>query len=81
MSNKLKLPSMYSKNGGFTVEDGINVQTEQLNNWGKVLIPEVFDALKEYATRNNHLAKTGYDIIRGSDLSNYVHNYQLGHRL
>lgn len=64
----------------FTVNDGIKVQTEQLFRWKSVLIPEVYDSLEEYAKRNNHKAKTGYDICRGSELDCYVANYTLGHR-
>jgi hypothetical protein len=64
----------------FLVEEGIEVQTEQLKEWKSVLIPEVYEALEEYAKRKNHLAKSGFDICRGSDLSNYIGNYMIGNR-
>ncbi len=64
----------------FTVADGIKYQAEQLAKWKTVLIPEVYAALEEYATRNNHEAKSGYDVRRGVDLDNYIGNYMLGHR-
>jgi len=63
-----------------TVADGIKYQAEQLARWKTVLIPEVYAALEEYATRNNHEAKSGYDVRRGVDLDNYIGNYMLGHR-
>jgi hypothetical protein len=64
----------------FTVQDGITIQTNQLNKWKTILIPEVYEALEEYAKRNNDKAKTGYDICRGGDLDNYIGNYMLGYR-
>jgi hypothetical protein len=64
----------------FTIEEGIKYQTEQLVQWKTVLIPEVYAALEEYATRNNHEAKSGHGIRRGVDLSSYISNYMLGHR-
>lgn len=64
----------------FTVEEGIKYQMEQLALWKRILIPEVYVALEEYATRNNHEAKSGYDVRRGVDLNNYIGNYMLGYR-
>ncbi len=64
----------------FTIEDGIEIQRTQLAAWKWVLITEVYEALEEYALRNNHKAKSGNDICRGVDLDNYVSNYMLGHR-
>lgn len=65
----------------FTPEKGIGIQTEQLNRWKTVLQPKVYEALVKYATEANNTAKSGYDICRGSDLSCYVENYMLGHRM
>lgn len=64
----------------FTVEEGIETQNEQLAQWKSVLKPKVYAALEEYAKRNNHKAKDGFDVCRGSDLSSYIGNYMLGHR-
>ena len=64
----------------FTVEDGIEVQNQHLSKWKTVLITEAYDALEEYAKRNNDKAKDGYDICRGVSLDGYVNNYMLGHR-
>jgi hypothetical protein len=67
-------------NSEFKVEDGIRIQSYQLDRWKTVLIPEAYNMLLEYATRNNHTAVSGYDICRGTELDNYIHNYMLGHR-
>ena len=64
-----------------TIEEGIKIQSKHLEEWKTILIPEVYEALSEYATRDNHQAKSGYDICRGSRLDNYIGNYMLGHRL
>ena len=65
----------------FAVEQGLEIQAKQLANWKSILLPEVYDAFYEYATRHNHEAKTGWDIRRGTDLSNYIANYMLGHKM
>lgn len=61
----------------YTVEDGIAVQTENLRQWQGVLKPEVFERIKALATENNHTAATGYDICRGSDISDLVQNERI----
>ena len=64
----------------FTVEDGIEIQRDHLSRWKSVLLPEVYEALEEYALRTNHEANSGYDIRRGTNLDNYIGNYMLGYR-
>jgi hypothetical protein len=64
----------------FTVEDGIEIQQQQLSQWKTILIAEVYDALEEYAKRNNDKAQSGFDVCRGSDFDFYINNYMLGHR-
>ena len=64
----------------FKIVDGIEIQKEHLAGWKTILIPEVYEALEEYATRNNETARSGYSIRRGTELSNYIQNYMLGHR-
>ena len=64
----------------FTIELGLEVQAKQLAEWKSILLPEVYQALYEYATRNNHEAKIGWDIRRGTDLSAYIANYRIGWR-
>ena len=64
----------------FTIELGLEIQAKQLAEWKSILLPEVYEALYEYATRKNHEAKLGYDVRRGTDLDNYIGNYMLGWR-
>jgi hypothetical protein len=64
-----------------SVQDGLEIQNQHLQEWKRVLLPEVYFALKEYATRKNHKAESGYDIVRGQDLNSYIRNYTLGYRL
>jgi len=64
----------------FTIEDGIAVQKKQLEQWKTVLKSEVYEALVKWATKyNDHLAlRSGYDVTRGSDLTNFVCNISMG---
>lgn len=60
----------------FTVERGIEIQSQQLKRWKRTLKKKVYDALVEYATETNGKAIDGYGIRRGSDLSSFIANYQ-----
>ena len=60
-----------------TVEQGIKIQQEHLQQWKTVLKPEVYDKLEKWALLTNNEARTGYEIRRGTDLSNYVQNLSL----
>ena len=60
-----------------TVEKGIQIQQEHLQQWKTVLKPEVYDKLEKWALLTNNEARTGYEIRRGTDLSNYVQNLSL----
>jgi hypothetical protein len=68
------------KENEFTVEDGIKVQTEQLEGWKKILRPAVYNELRKWATKYNDKAHNGYDIARGITLDNFIGNYMLGHK-
>lgn len=73
---KIKVAKMKKvKNESFSVKDGIEIQTEQLKDWKKVLQPKVYKSLVKFATKDNSKAKTGYDICRGTDFTNYIENY------
>jgi hypothetical protein len=58
----------------FTKELGIRVQTEQLNAWKSVLLPHLSNKLQVLATKDNDSAVSGYDILRGTEIDNLVHN-------
>jgi hypothetical protein len=59
----------------FTVEDGIKIQSEQLAEWKKLLLPKVYKDLEKWATEHNDKAESGNNIIRGTDMSNFIGNY------
>lgn len=66
-------------NDVFTVQDGIDVQTKQLEQWAKVLKPEIHESLVIHATAKNHLAVDGYQIARGGKLDVMVSWMASGH--
>lgn len=60
----------------FSVADAIEIQKEHLAQWKELLKPKVYKDLEKWATAKNHLKKTGYDVMRGSSLDNYIANYK-----
>ena len=58
----------------FTKQLGIQVQTEQLNAWKSVLLPHLFEKLQILVTKDNDDAVNGFDILRGTEIDNLVHN-------
>ena len=58
----------------FTIEQGLQVQTIQLNKWKSLLKSKVFEKLKKEVTKDNHLAKDGFDIVRGNSIDNILIN-------
>ena len=58
----------------FTIEQGLQVQTIQLNEWKSLLKSKVFEKLKKEVTKDNHLAKDGFDIVRGNSIDNILIN-------
>jgi 5-methylthioribose kinase len=61
-----------------TVEKAIEIQTEQLKRWEAVLKPEVFANLKAHCEHDNKAATQGKYVFRGSDMDNYIANYNYG---
>jgi len=57
-------------------------QTEQLNEWKNVLLPEVFSDLLEYINYHNQVCDGPDDRRhkRGTDLDNFIGNYMMGWR-
>ena len=68
------------KDYDFPLEKGIEIQTKQLNDWRKVLKPEYFNSLVEYALENNHKATSGMQVCRGSELDCFVANMSTGNK-
>lgn len=60
--------------GSFTKELAIQIQTEQLNAWKSVLLPHLFEKLQVLVTKDNDSVTNGYDILRGTQIDNLVHN-------
>jgi hypothetical protein len=58
----------------FTKELGIKVQTDQLNRWKSVLMPDVFDKLQKIVTKDNNDAVNGHDVLRGSRIDEIIFN-------
>jgi len=51
-----------------SVERGIQIQTEDLERWGRILKPEVLEEMTRIATASNAEARCGHDIERGDGL-------------
>jgi len=73
MSDKIIVEQRGKKE--FTVDQGLKIQGEHLAEWESKLHPECYKDLVPYATETNHLAKTGLNVRRGSDLSTFVANW------
>ena len=59
----------------FTMEDAIRIQSEQLVEWAKVLKPEAYIMLLQHAIKSNSKCKNPYEVFRGVDIENYIHNH------
>lgn len=57
-----------------TIEEALKIQYKQLENWKRKLKHEYYIVIRDRAVRDNHKAKTGYDIFRGTSIDIYVHN-------
>ena len=57
-----------------TIEQGLQVQIRQLTEWKVLLKSKVFEKLKQEVTKNNYLAESGNDIVRGSSMDNILFN-------
>lgn len=58
----------------FTIEQGIKIQTDQLNEFKCVLIPEAYTMLQSFVVAKNESALDGFDIVRGVDMYNILSN-------
>lgn len=61
----------------FTKEEAIEIQKEQLKKWKSILKPIPFLTLKIWCWNNNKKAKSGYDVKRGTDIDNFLHNLMI----
>lgn len=58
----------------FTIQHGIDVQNDHLEEYKTILNDETYNALVAFAIKDNDKAKDGYDICRGYQLSNFINN-------
>jgi hypothetical protein len=61
----------------FTVEQAIEIQQKQLNEWKEVLKPFIHSVLVEYAQSGNEYAKISNntnDVLRGERLASFITN-------
>jgi hypothetical protein len=57
----------------FPLNEGLEIQASQLEGWKKVLLPEVFEKVKEEITKGNGDALTGWALKRGLDIEDTIH--------
>lgn len=58
----------------FTKEEGVTIQTRHLEEFRLVLKPEAFEILKKLVTARNNVAQDGFDVIRGNQIDEILHN-------
>ena len=59
----------------FTLENAIEIQSEQIERWGSVLNTEAYNKLlKEVLKCNAKGYKSPYDVFRGGDIDMFIHN-------
>ena len=59
-----------------TLDEAFRIQKDQMEQWQKILKPEVFTKFKDYVDRINthkHM-KDSYDVPRGTELQEILHN-------
>ena len=59
----------------FTVEAGLTLQTQHIEQWNKCLTPEAQQRLQAHAVYQNEMMPkdaTGYDVWRGQHITDYV---------
>lgn len=58
----------------FTMERALAIQEEHLQKWEKILKPEVATKLRILVLAQNAGVTNPYDVCRGTDIDQYVHN-------
>lgn len=70
-------------NPTFTYQDGLNVQSKDLDRWKKKLSAECYCALEAHCEAENAKLTPsekvdGYRVFRGNDLTGFVLNWSAG---
>jgi hypothetical protein len=58
----------------FTTENALEIQKMQLNEWKTVLKTEAYNMLENAVMKRNTKIKTTYDVVRGTEIENILHN-------
>jgi hypothetical protein len=58
----------------FTKEDGISIQDQHLKEFRSVMSALAFDMLQKLVTADNDNAFDGFDIVRGDQIKEILHN-------
>lgn len=58
----------------FTKQQGIDIQAKHLREYRSVMSAAAFDLLQAMVTVNNDQAYDGFDIIRGAEIDQILHN-------
>jgi hypothetical protein len=58
----------------FTIQHGIDVQNDQLEEYRTILNDATYEALVAFAIKDNDKALNGYDICRGHEFTCFINN-------
>lgn len=58
----------------FTKQNGISIQSQQLKEFRSVMSAEAFDMLEKLVVAHNDKAFDGFDIVRGTQIDEILHN-------
>ena len=59
----------------FTIQNAIDIQSEDLQHWKKVLKPKVYNDLVKFAKEKNNIVERADSIRRGNTLTIFICNY------
>ena len=60
----------------FTLDDALRVQKEQILKWKPKIVPELYKAIWAEAHKLNKNVENPYRVFRGSDIDNFIHNWE-----
>jgi hypothetical protein len=58
----------------FTKEEGLVIQSRHLKEFKSILIEPAFEVLEKLVTVKNKDAYDGFDLIRGTEIDEILHN-------
>ena len=61
-----------------TMKQALDIQLSHIDEWAKVLNTETYlRLLRDISERNAKGYESPYDVVRGSNISNMIHNYMI----